>query len=253
MSKVIVVTGVSRGIGRAIVDELMSKNDSVIIYGIARTESSLKELQKGYEGRFHYIVGDISDNEIQKKLVSRVVEEQGHCNALIANAGVLDPVAPVDEFDQQKWQTHFNINFFSIVSLVSQLLPYVEKVNGNCVFVSSGASVKHYYGWSCYGAAKAALNSYAQALASEKPNIRSIAVAPGVVDTQMQVDIREKFGPKSMTPQALKRFTDLQKNGQLLKPEIPASVYAALALNGIPNDLNGTYVRYNDARLTLNE
>ena len=253
MSKVIVVTGVSRGIGRAIVHELMSKDDSVIVYGIARTESSLKELHNEYEDRFHYIVGDISDISIQKKLISQIAQEQGHCDSLIANAGVLEPVAPVDEFDQEKWQTHFNINFFSVVSLVSQLLPYIEKVNGNCIFVSSGASVKHYYGWSCYGAAKAALNSYAQALASEKSNIRSIAVAPGVVDTQMQVDIREKFGPQSMTPQALKRFTDLQKNGQLLKPEIPASVYAALAFNGIPNDLNGSYVRYNDPRLTLDE
>lgn len=253
MPKVIVVTGVSRGIGRAVVHELMSKDSSAIVYGIARTESALKELYKEYDGRFHYVVGDISDTAIQKKLVSQVIQEQGHCDSLIGNAGVLEPVAPVDEFDQEKWQTHFNINFFSVVSLVSQLLPYIERVKGNCIFVSSGASVKHYYGWSCYGAAKAALNSYAQALASEKPNIRSIAVAPGVVDTQMQVDIRERFGPKSMTPQALKRFTDLQKNGQLLKPQVPAGVYAALAITGIPKDLNGLYVRYNDPRLNLNE
>jgi len=249
MSKVIVVTGTSRGIGKAIVDELMIMDPNVVVYGVARTAAALKTLSTQYNGRFFYVTGDISKSSIQRELVSAITKQHGRCDALVANAGVLEPVAPVDEYNQDQWLAHFNLNFFSIVFLVSQLLPLLEETRGNVVFVSSGASVKHYYGWSCYGAAKAALNSYAQALASEKSRIRSIAVAPGVVNTQMQVDIRDTFGPRSMTPEALKRFTDLQEEGQLLPPNVPGAVYAALALNGIPKELNGIYIRYDDPRL----
>ncbi|SMN22609.1 similar to Saccharomyces cerevisiae YIR035C Putative cytoplasmic protein of unknown function [Maudiozyma saulgeensis] len=249
MSKIIVVTGTSRGIGKAIVDELMELDPNVVVYGVARTEAALKQLATEYNGRFFYVAGDISQKSVQEELVSRIKKQHGYCDGLVANAGVLEPVAPVEEYDQEQWLTHFNINFFSIVSLVSQLLPQIEAARGNIVFVSSGASVKHYYGWSCYGAAKAALNSYAQALACEKPSIRSIAVAPGVVDTQMQVDIRDKFGPRSMTAESLKRFTDLQEQGQLLPPDVPGAVYAALVFKGIPKELNGAYIRLNDPRL----
>lgn len=87
-------------------------------------------------------------------------------------------------------------------------------------------------------------------LASEEQKIRAVAVAPGVVDTQMQSDIRERFGPKSMTPEALKRFTDLKENNQLLDVKLPATIYANLALNGISDQINGKYLRYNDSQLS---
>ena len=63
--------------------------------------------------------------------------------------------------------------------------------------LSSGASVKPYNGWSAYGCSKAALNHFAMDIASEEPSdkVRAVCIAPGVVDTQMQKDIRETLGP----------------------------------------------------------
>lgn len=102
------------------------------------------------------------------------------------------------------------------------------------------------YGWGAYGASKVSINHFSQTIAAEEPCVRSISVAPGVVDTQMQTDIREKFGPKYMTTESLKRFIDLKSNNELLDPTIPASIYANLALKGIDKKINGKYLRYND-------
>lgn len=249
MPKVIVVTGTSRGIGKAIVENLFKLEQNLIVYGIARTEQPLKELSVRHQGKFYYFVGDISDEAFQSKLLSDIINRHSRIDGLVANAGVLEPVAPIGEYDSTKWKKHFDVNFFSIVSLVSLMLPYLEKTRGNIVFVSSGASTKPYFGWSCYCASKAAVNSFAQCLASELPLINTISVAPGVVDTQMQVDIRDTFGPRSMTQESLKRFTDLKQNNQLVDPRVPAAVYSKLVLNGIPGELNGKYLRYNDERL----
>lgn len=247
--RVVIVTGASRGIGRAIIDALFQLSPNTIVYGIVRPKSSLQEIKSRFDGQFFYVVGDVTDEDAQKQLVAKAMKDHGKIDSIVANTGILEPVAPVGTSNSKDWKRHFDVNLFSITSLVSLALPYLESSRGNIVFVSSGASVKPYFGWSCYCASKAALNSYARSIACERPNVKSIAVAPGVVDTQMQVDIRENFGPRSMTPESLKKFTDLKENDQLLDVKIPATILAKLALNGIPESLNGEYVRYNDERL----
>ena len=82
-------------------------------------------------------------------------------------------------------------------------------------------------------------------LAAEEKDIQAISIAPGVVNTEMQVDIREKFG-KGMSAEGLQRFIDLHEKKQLAAPEEPGTVYANLALKGWPQELNGKYLRYND-------
>ncbi|KAL3233930.1 Uncharacterized protein RNJ44_03970 [Nakaseomyces bracarensis] len=249
MSKIILVTGASRGIGNAIVKESLSLSDNVIVYGVARNGDALETLKKEVGGRFHYFVADVSSESDMNAVIQKIVNEQGRLDSVIANAGVLDPVGKVGATGLSSWRKLFEINFFSVVNLVTLALPYLEKCKGSAIFVSSGASTKPYYGWGAYGSSKAAINHLAMTLASENDNIRTIAVAPGVVDTRMQDDIRDKFGPSGMTQEALQRFTDLKEKGELLDPKIPGRVYAKLAIDGIPSELNGEYVRYNDNRL----
>lgn len=249
MGKVILVTGVSRGIGKYIVELLLTSGSDAVVYGIARSEEPLKELKTKFPETFFYVTGDINDAKSLEQLVDHAIRGHGRIDSVIANAGVLEPVQNVNNIDVSAWKKLFDVNFFSVVSLASIALPHLSKVNGNLILVSSGASTKPYYGWGAYGSSKAALNHFAMTVAEESSNVKAIAVAPGVVDTQMQVDIREKFGPESMNADALKRFTDLKSNNQLLDPRVPAAVYTRLALDGIPANLNGTYLRYNDERL----
>lgn len=249
MSKVILVTGVSKGIGKSIVEVLLTSDENAIVYGVARSEAPLKELKQKYSDRFFFVVGDITHDEVVRRLVNDAV--QGHCkiDSLIANAGILEPIEDVNSIDVKAWKRLYDVNFFSIVSLVSYALPHLSETNGNLIFVSSGSSVKPYYGQGAYGSSKAALNHFAMTIAEESSKVKTISVAPGVVDTQMQVDIREKYGPRSMTAESLKRFTDLKKDNLLLDAAVPAAVFSKLALKGIPQNLNGKYLRYNDERL----
>ncbi|SCU88547.1 LAME_0E00298g1_1 [Lachancea meyersii CBS 8951] len=248
MSKTVLVTGVSKGIGRAIVEQLLNSDEKVKVIGIARSLNDLKEMQIKLGPRFEYLCADVTDEQAVSDFLT---SKASVVDAIIANAGTLSPVQSVNEADISQWKRLFDINFFSVVSLVTRLLPQLRKSSqGDVILVSSGASVKPYYAWGAYGASKAALNHFATTLASEEANVQAVAIAPGVVDTQMQTEIRDSLGPANMTREALKRFTDLHEKGELLSPKVPATIYANLALKGIRAEINGKYLRYNDAQLT---
>ncbi|CAI4065653.1 hypothetical protein SUVZ_09G1920 [Saccharomyces uvarum] len=245
MGKVILVTGVSRGIGKSIVDILFSLDKDTVVYGVARSEAPLKKLKETYGDRFFYVVGDITNDSVLNQLVSDAVKGHGKVDSLVANAGVLEPVQNVNDVDVNAWKKLYDVNFFSIVSLVCIALPELKKTNGNVVFVSSDASDMYFSSWGAYGSSKAALNHFAMTLANEEKQVKAIAVAPGIVDTEMQVNIRENVGPSSMSAEQLEMFKGLKENNQLLDSTVPATVYAKLALNGIPEGVNGQYLSYN--------
>ncbi|KAH3675936.1 hypothetical protein WICMUC_002232 [Wickerhamomyces mucosus] len=239
---VVIVTGASRGIGKAITDILLN-DPSTKVLAVARNEDPLTNLKIKYgEDRVATLAGDVSQENTVKEIIELAISRFGSIDAIVANAGVLNPVDKVENANLTEWKELFNINFFSIVSLVANALPHLRNSKGRVVLVSSGASTKGYV------TSKAALNHYAIQLSSEEKDISVISVAPGVVDTQMQIDIREKFG-KNMTPEALKRFTDLKSNHELLDPIVPATIYANLASKGFDKELNGKYLRYNDPLL----
>ena len=80
-----------------------------------------------------------------------------------------------------------------------------------------------------------------ETLAAEEPNLTVIAIRPGVVDTQMQANLRTKHFPK-MLPENVKKFAAMHEQGTMLKPEQPGNVMARLALNG-PKELSGKFVQ----------
>lgn len=216
---------------------------------VSRSEKELNKLLEEYgSDRVQIVVGDVAKAETSTTAVKLAVEKFGQVNSIIANAGVLDPVDQVAKADVAGWKELFDINFFAVVDLVQKAIPELRKTKGNIVAVLSGASTSAYNGWGAYGASKAALNHFILSVASEESDIHAISVAPGVVDTSMQNDIRNKFG-KNMTKESLKRFVDLHKNSELLPPEVPATCYVNLALNGWDTELNGKYLRINDEAL----
>lgn len=94
-----------------------------------------------------------------------------------------------------------------------------------------------YTGCGAYGLAKAALNHLAMTLSVEEPDVVSVAVRPGVVDTQIQDEIRDLHGPK-MAEKDWQKFVGLKRDGKLLRPEEPGSVMARLVLEA-DRDLSG--------------
>lgn len=223
---------------------LKDPNTKVVV--VARTEAPLEALANKYgSDRVDFVVGDITDSSTSEKAVELAISKFGQLNSIIANAGVLEPVGPIESTSVDDWKRLYDINLFAVVELIKHSLPHLKKTNGKVIAVSSGAATKAYSGWYAYGSSKAALNHLILSLASDEKDVQAISIAPGVVDTEMQTDIREKFG-KNMTPEGLQRFVDLHENRQLASPEEPGTVYAKLALQGWSKDLNGKFLRYND-------
>lgn len=106
---------------------------------------------------------------------------------------------------------------------------------------SSGAAVKATNTWGCYGASKAVLNHVAKTLAKEEPEITTLSIRPGVVDTEMQRVIADEHF-KVMDAEDADRFRQMKAQGKFLRPEQPGHVMARLVL-GAPRELSGEFLK----------
>ncbi|KAG6893458.1 hypothetical protein C0992_009878, partial [Termitomyces sp. T32_za158] len=118
--------------------------------------------------------------------IVRAERRYKHIDGLILNAGLLEPLGPIGGGSPlSAWKNHFDVNFFSLVTALKAGLPALRKseLGGRVVFVSSGSAVKGSVGWGPYSAGKAAMNSLCRTLAEEEPTVISVALRPGMVDT----------------------------------------------------------------------
>jgi len=125
------------------------------------------------------------------------------------------------------------------VELTKLALPLLRKTKGRIIYVSTGAAGKGYPSWSIYGASKAAMNGLCASVGAEEKDVIAVAVRPGMVDTDMQLAVRE-----SKTPQDFKdRFITAHKEGKLVKPEDVGKVLGRMVLD-IDKEFSGKFVRY---------
>ncbi len=244
-SKVIIVTGASRGVGLAIAHYLLQQSHNVI--GVARSEQPLRDLEKQYAGQVAVVVGDLADFSLGQRAVDVATNHWQRLDGLVINHGVLDPVKRLADSTAEEWRASFDINFFSAIAMVKAALQPLRESKGRIVFTSSGAATNAYQGWGAYGSAKAAMNHLAMTIAKEEKDITAIAIRPGTVDTQMQQDIREKHD-KAMEANDAKKFAELKSSGSLLRPEQPGHVIAKLVLES-PNELSGQFLQWNGEEL----
>lgn len=130
-------------------------------------------------------------------------------------------------------------------------LPLLRASRGRIILTSSGASLSAYQGWGAYGAGKAVLNHLALTLSVEEPDVTTISIRPGVVDTEMQREIREVHH-ESMSEKDRTKFAGLKKDGGLLRPEQPGHVIAKLAVADGKDikELSGKFLNWNDESLS---
>lgn len=121
-------------------------------------------------------------------------------------------------------------------------LPALRESKGKIIFTSSGAAVTGYRGWGLYGATKAAMNHFAMSLGSEEPDVTCVAIRPGMVDTEMQRELREDHAT-NLDAEMHSKFAGAHKDGKLVKPEQPGHVMAKLVLDA-PKDLSGRFLSY---------
>lgn len=245
-SKSFIVTGASRGLGRTIAQLLLQASHNVFL--VARSETELEKVKGQHPSSADYMVADLEDLSVAPKIFAAAVKAFGKIDGIVVNHGILTPLTRIADSSAEEWQRTFDINVMSAVALIKETIPELRKTRGRVVFISSGAAFSAVQSWGAYGCSKAALNHFCAHLAEEEPDITSIAISPGKVDTDMQQQIRE-VGKTSMTPEVHASFVDEHAKGQLLKPEQPGSVIVKL-LEGATTDLSGKHFRWNAAELS---
>ncbi|KAL8758016.1 MAG: hypothetical protein Q9199_001800 [Rusavskia elegans] len=236
--KTIIVTGASRGIGFAIAEFLIHESHNVVL--LARTAGPLENLKARSPGQVSICTGDLADFSLAERSVAIAKEDFGQLDGLILNHGILAPATRIADSSPKEWQHCFDVNFFSLVAFVKAAVPSLRMSNGRVIFTSSGASTKAYSTWGAYGASKAAMNHLNLTLAAEEPNLTCLSIRPGVVDTQMQSDVRNVHSAL-MDEKDVAKFHTLHQQGQLVKPEQPGRVIARLAV-GAPKQLGGQFL-----------
>ena len=135
---------------------------------------------------------DITQKDVASDTIQEILTKHGRLDSLVLNAGTLDPVTSIEDASVDAWRQAFEVNLFANIPLIREAIPHLRHSKGTIILISSGAAVSAYQGWSAYSATKAAVNSLAMSLGLEEPKITTLAVRPGVVDTEMQRSIREQ-------------------------------------------------------------
>ncbi|RMD40553.1 hypothetical protein DV735_g4579, partial [Chaetothyriales sp. CBS 134920] len=251
MSQTILITGASSGIGYAVAKYLVSAPEEQqqhhrLILCCNTNTQPLHDLQAAHPAHSISIIqGNVASPDFLNTTFRQSLQHFGieSIDAAVINHGTLGNCKKVSDSEVEDWSEVFQVNFLSYVGLVKEILPYIRPRHGRIILTSSGAATSATTTWGAYGASKAAVNHLALTLAKEEPEVTTIAVRPGMVDTQMQADIRGKFvGSMGADGQ---RFVSAHDDGKLLSAHQPGNVMARLALRA-PHDLSGQFVTWND-------
>ena len=215
---VAIVTGVSRGFGKAVAQVLLDAGWHVV--GDARDVSTLPQSD------LDVVAGDILDEAHLQELVARA-RDRGSLDLLVNNAGALgpSPLPQLRDVEPAVFAELFRVNTVAQLRLIQ--LPLPTLADGACVVnVTSDAGVEHYEGWGAYGATKAALDLVTGVLGVEVPGVRWYALDPGDIRTDMHQaafpgeDISDRADPADRAPAVLRLVEGSLPSGRYRAEEL---------------------------------
>lgn len=219
MSRVVLVTGSTSGIGEATGLAFAALGDTVV-FNSARSVSAGEELAARVPNA-HYVQGDISNEDDCKRIIEETLQKCGRLEVLVNNAGTTKviPHADLEAASIDVWREIFEVNVFGTWNISVAAMPALIESSGNIVNVSSIAGVRPTGSSIPYAASKAALNHLTTLMAKSCGPVRVNAVAPGLVDTPWTADWDAIRG-------AVTAMAPLKRSGQ---PNDIAEVIVSLA------------------------
>jgi len=209
-----IVTGTTRGLGKALADEIAGDKDNELI-AIARAPDA--DIPGGT-----LFSADLADLSAVAKVAARIqarIRGRSYEKAvLINNAGIVQPVAPLERADAAELERNLAVNLVTPMLLMREFLRVTEGVAKlrRIVNISSGAGRRPISGWSAYCAAKAGLDMATRVVALEAQSrglaVEAVSLAPGVIDTAMQERVR---GAEARDFADVDRFKQMKADGSL--------------------------------------
>lgn len=188
-NKVIVVTGGGSGIGRELVLLLLSKGAQVAALDINhKTLEETANLAGDKKDQLSTYVVDITSKEAVEALPEKVIARHGAVDGIINNAGIIQPFVRIKDLEYSAIDRVMNVNFYGLLYMTKSFLPYLlERPEGHITNVSSMGGFLPVPGQSVYGAAKAAVKLFTEALYAElaDTNVNVSVVFPGAIATNI--------------------------------------------------------------------
>ena len=186
--KVVMITGASRGLGRALALAFSREGANLVI--TSRNEDALKPVAEEVEGagaEVLAIAADVSKSEDVEKLLSAAAERFGRIDVLVNNAGLLGPRVPIAEYPEDEWRKVLEANLTGPFLLSKAVIPHMPE-GGSIVNITSGVSIEGRPRWGAYSVSKFGLEGLTQILAAEleEGGIRVNSVDPGSMRTEMR-------------------------------------------------------------------
>lgn len=202
--RIALVTGASRGIGRAVAVALAGEGAHLIL--LARTQGGLEEVDdeiRAAGGSATLLQLDLKNGDKLDALGPTLFQRWGKLDILIGNAGILGPLSPLSHIAADAWNDVLAINLTANWRLIRACDPLLRKSDaGRAVFVTSGASQARTAYWGPYAASKAGLEALVKSYAHEieRTPVRVNLVNPGPIRTAMRVKAFPGEKPESLPP-----------------------------------------------------
>jgi 3-oxoacyl-[acyl-carrier protein] reductase len=217
-----IITGASRGIGRAISVKISQTDYFKNIILLARSSERLKktkELMNKNINVKHYSI-DLMNYEVIEMTIAKIADEFGKINALINVAGFVDPKSLL-ETSVENWEKTFKINVGSVFVITREVVKHMKSTGGKIVNFASTAGMTPRPGWVAYAASKAAVISMSQTLSDElkEYGIKVYCVSPGRCATDLRKILAPEEDPTTiMQPEDVADFivTLLSPHGDIL-------------------------------------
>ncbi len=214
--KTYLVTGASKGIGFELSLALATSGAHVIL--LARDTPSLeisRDLVQSISASSTTLVCDLADNQSIDNAIIALNNDFQKIDGIVHNAGMIAPIMPMSKAPSDAWAENIQVNLIGVQRLTKGIYPLMM-ASEHCrvTTISSGASLRPLESWSSYCVAKAGQDMWARCLAEEgkRDGITAISIAPGIVNTDMQKEIRSA---DSEDFPSLSSFVGYYENGEL--------------------------------------
>lgn len=196
MSKVIIITGASRGIGKETA-KLLAKDGNKVIANYNKSEQQAHELQEELKKeniKIDIFKADVSKREECKKIVEYAINKYKKVDVLINNAGI-SMWGPFTDITDEQIEKIIKVNLYSAIVMTQEAIKYMIREKNGCIINMS--SIWGIVGASCevaYSITKAGIDGLTKALAKElgPSNIRVNSIAPGTIETEMNAQLSEE-------------------------------------------------------------